>query len=138
MVNLRNTPLRERWEDLFWYEDAIAKLDEQSRKAVAGKIDRMKQRIRWDSRKGVDRLAKPITEAWRCVNHRDGEGCTEARIFTGNWDDMTDEEIDFEMRQMEVHNYSPYDCSGKLCTAWLTWKRIPLGISVVHCYCLDI
>lgn len=138
MVKLRNTPLREAYEDLRWLESLLDCDDDKARCAAEDWIEHKKHHIRRDSRKGVDRLAKPITEAWRCVNHRDGEGCTEARIFTGNWDDMTDEEIDFEMRQMEVHNYSPYDCSGKLCTAWLSWKRIPLGISVVHCYRLDI
>lgn len=138
MIERRNTPLRERWEDLFWYEDAIAKLDEQSRKAVAGKIDRMKQRIRWDSRLGNDPLEKPLTQEWRRVYRNDGETVLEYRIYPGNWDDVLDEEIEEELRPLEVHNFSQYDCTGKLCTAWLTWKRVKAGLSVCHCLCLDV
>ena len=138
MIKLRKTALRERWEDLFWFEDAMKKLDEQSQNAVKDKIDRMKQRIRKDSRKGVDRLVKPITEEWRCVNHRDGEGYTEARIFTGNWSDMTDEEIDDLVREREIRISYPWDCTGLPFTVCLEWKRIPIGISVVHSVGLDV
>lgn len=139
MIVRRNDPLRGRWEDLLEFE-RMARLYKEDGKALnlSDKIARMKRRIREESRCGEDALAEPLTEDWRCIVHADGEGVTEFRIYPGNWDEMTDEEIAEEMRGLERHNYSQYDCSGKLCTIWLTWKRVKAGLSVCHCMCLDI
>ena len=139
MINRRNDPLRERWEDLLWFERMV-RLYKEDGKALnlSDKIARMKRRIREESRCGEDRLAKPLTEEWRRIGREDGESVTEYRIFPGDWSDTSDEEIHKELRWLERHNYSQYDCTGKLCTAWLTWKRVKAGLSVCHCMVLDV
>lgn len=139
MIERKNTPLRERWEDVLWFE-RMSRLYKGDANALdfSDFIARMKRRARRDSRRGEDCLAKPLTEDWRRVVHADGEGVTEFRIFPGDWSDMSDEEISGELRGLERHNHSQYDCSGKLCTAWLTWKRVGAGLSVCHCMVLDV
>ena len=138
MVKLRNTPLREAYEDLRWFESLLNCDNDKVRLAAEDWIECRKRHIRKDSRKGVDRLEKPLTQGWWHVYPNDGETVLEFRIFPGDWDDMLDEEIEEDVRSLEVHNLSPYDCSGKLCTAWLTWKRVEAGLSVVHCLALDV
>ena len=138
MVKLRNTPLREAYEDLRWLESLLNNKDEKIRIAAQDMIERKKPRIRRNSRKGEDPLGKTISEDWRRVYGHDGETVLEYRIYPGNWDDVLDEEIEDEVRPLERHNLSPYDCTGKLCTAWLTWKRVKAGLSVCHCLCLDV
>ena len=53
--------------------------------------------------------------------------------------DLTDEECVKIVREMEVHNYSMYDCSGKPCTFHINWHRNPSGlISYQHWKVLDV
>lgn len=139
MIMFRNTRLRCRWEALLEFERMVQQYKENGKTLnLSGKIAEIKRRVRRDSRCGVDRLAKPLTEEWRRIAREDGESVTEYRIFPGDWSDMTDEEIYEELRWLERHNYSQYDCTGKLCTAWLTWKRVKAGLSVCHCMVLDV
>lgn len=139
MIMFRNTRLRCRWEAFLEFERMTQQFEEDGKALnLSAKIARMKRRIREESRCGEDRLAKPLTEEWRRIGHEDGESVTEYRIFPGDYSDMTDEEIHEELRWLERHNYSQYDCTGKLCTAWLTWKRVKAGLSVCHCMVLDV
>jgi hypothetical protein len=139
VINRRNDPLRERWENIIWFERMAQQYKETANAMnLSDKIARMKRRVRRDSRCGEDRLAKPLTEEWRSVFRADGESVTEFRIIPGDWSDMSDEELDAEIRKIEQHSYSQYDCTGKLCTAWLTWKRVGAGLSVCHCMVLDV
>lgn len=66
-----------------------------------------------------------------------GEYWIEYGFFEGNG--MTDEEIQEYVDDMEIHVYSPYDCTGKEITIWITWHRNPCGlISVIHKKGLDV
>ncbi|MBO4809151.1 MAG: hypothetical protein J5537_08895, partial [Lachnospiraceae bacterium] len=47
------------------------------------------------------------------------ESITEFWIEDG-LQDWTDEEIRDYMKDMECHNNTPYDCSGKMVTYWIT------------------
>ena len=67
----------------------------------------------------------------------DGEGVTE--FWLEDLKDWTDAEIREYMKEQEVHNYTPYDCSGKLCTMYISFHRNPSGlVSFVHCKTLDV
>ena len=87
---------------------------------------------------GDDPLAYPLTAKTRFWSAPDDyEGVTEYGIETSllyaeDW------EIEEFVRSLEVHNTSPYDCSGKLCTSWITWKRTPVGVAIVHRKTLDV
>ena len=51
----------------------------------------------------------------------------------------TDEELNEYCDEMEVHNYTPYDCSGLMCTCYISWYRNKSGlISFVHKKNLDV
>lgn len=52
---------------------------------------------------------------------------------------LTDEELQEYIDEMEVHNNTPYDCSGLLCTAWIQFHRNPSGlVSFIHKRNLDV
>ena len=138
MIERKNTPLREAYEELLWLESLLNNKDEKIRIAAQDMIERRKPSVRRNSRNGVDILEKPLTQEWRRVCRHDGETVLEFRIYPGDWEDALDEEIEEEVRSLERHNLSPYDCTGKLFTAWLTWKRVEAGLSVVHCLALDV
>ena len=51
----------------------------------------------------------------------------------------TDEELQEYCDEMEVHNNTPYDCSGFMCTCYISWYRNKSGlISFVHKKNLDV
>lgn len=53
--------------------------------------------------------------------------------------DRTDEELQEYCDEMEVHNCTPYDCSGLMCTTYITWYRNKSGlVSFIHKKCLDV
>ena len=53
--------------------------------------------------------------------------------------DRTDAELNEYCDEMEVHNCTPYDCSGLMCTSYITWHRNKSGlISFVHKKNLDV
>ena len=89
-----------------------------------------------------DPLAKPLTEGWRGQIDQDcGEDGRDYRILpVENPDDWTDEEIR-EYIESEV-GYppicSPYDCTGKRFTAWVSFSRQPCGIVMIHAWGLDV
>lgn len=98
--------------------------------------DNYKRCIRAEMKSCCDSLSKTLMEEERCRYSEDGESVTYYGIVRDYGE--TDEEIQEWIDEMEVHNTSPYDCSGKLCTAWISWKRTPSGISVVHHMVLDV
>ena len=54
-------------------------------------------------------------------------------------DGRTDAELQEYCDEMEVHNYTPYDCSGLMCTCYISWYRNKSGlISFVHKKNLDV
>lgn len=100
--------------------------------------DKLKKDVRRKMRSlPADPLAKPLTAEERVCVHEDGEGVTYYGICP-EYADCSDEELEKIARDCEVHNTSPYDCSGKLCTSWITWKRTPSGVSFVHRMRLDV
>lgn len=52
----------------------------------------------------------------------------------------SDEEIEeYLNEEMWINIYSPYDCTGKLFTQWITFHRNPCGaVSFVHSMGLDV
>lgn len=67
----------------------------------------------------------------------DYEAWTEYGFFEA--DKMTDEEIQECINDMWITVNSPYDCTGKEFTMWITWHRNPCGlISVIHRKGLDV
>lgn len=85
-----------------------------------------------------DPLALPLTKAPRCWSAPDDyEGGFEFWIDPSLLD-ATDEEIEEYMDELEEHNNTPYDCSGKLCTSWISWSRTPSGVAIIHRKDLDV
>lgn len=134
----KDTSDREAWEWLLWLEKHAAETIVDSKDVVLELLANEKRALRRRLKTRVDRLATPITEEWRGVNHHDYDGYTEGRIFPGDWSDMTDEEIDDLVREREIRISYPWDCTGLPFTVCLEWKRIPIGISVVHSVGLDV
>lgn len=76
-------------------------------------------------------------DAWRKFYRVDDwESWTEAIIIRD--DGYDDEELNDVCKELEMHSNSPYDCTGKPCTAWIDWKRTPAGIVFIHCIQLDV
>jgi len=66
----------------------------------------------------------------------DGECWTEYTLFENRGE--TDGEINEYTQEMEQHINSMYDCTGRAFTRWITWKRLPIGILVIHYKGLDV
>ena len=97
-----------------------------------------KRLVRSYMKSGSDSLGKSLREEWRCYYPKnDYESMYEYGICELN-DNDTDEDIEDFVRSLERHNTSPYDCSGKMCTHWITWKRTPVGLAIVHYMVLDV
>ena len=94
----------------------------------------LKRQIRYDSQRGYDPLAKSLREESRFLYRHDGESMYEYGL--AKWLDWTDDDIQRAVRDMERH--SVYDCSGKMCTRWISWKRTPAGVAIVHAMVLDV
>ena len=85
-----------------------------------------------------DPLAKPLTEAPRTRQDPDDwESMTEYGIDPG-LSDYTDDELREFFAEQEIRILSPYDCTGKVFTRWITWKRTPVGVSWIHRKGLDV
>lgn len=84
------------------------------------------------------KIIKSLQEEERlCYSDRLGESWLEYGFFEA--EDWTDEEIQEYVDDMEIHVYSPYDCTGQPFTQWITWHRNPCGlISIIHKKSLDI
>ena len=89
-------------------------------------------------RGGHDRLAYSMQERDRIAwDESDGEYWTEYGLFDGS--DMSDDEVREAIDDMRYIVCSPYDCTGKPTTCWITWHRNPTGlISYIHRVGLDI
>lgn len=97
-----------------------------------------KRLIRSYQKSGSDPLEKPLREAWRCYYpESDYESMYEYGICK-LYDGDTDEDIKEYVKSLERHNTTPYDCSGKMVTCWITWKRTPVGLAIVHRMTLDV
>ena len=71
----------------------------------------------------------------------DEESSVEYGFLPFDWDnDMVKEDVEEWLSEnMEIHNYSPYDCTGKLFTKWIDWHVNPdNSISFIHRMGLDI
>lgn len=105
-------------------------------------IRRIRDKIARIDREFPDALAKPMTEAWRCVMSDEcGEDGYDFRILpVENPNDWTDKDI--EEYIMDEVGYppicSPYDCTGKRFTSWTSWSRKPAGIVMIHSWGLDV
>lgn len=97
----------------------------------------LKRQIRYDLKSCHDPLKKSLREESRFYYPpNDYEAMYEYGF--ADWLDWTDEEIKEAVNAMERHNTTPYDCSGKMCTCWISWKRTPVGVAIVHKLTLDV
>lgn len=79
--------------------------------------------------KGQDSLTQSLCDEWRITG--DYESVTKYAIFEDNGE--TDEELDEFIEEMCIVNpYSAYDCTGRPFTISIRWKRMPVGIAVIH------
>jgi len=100
--------------------------------------DSHKRMIRTALKSRNDPLQKPLLKEWRCYYpENDYESMYEYGIVPLD-DDATEEDIEEIVRDLERHNTTPYDCSGRLCTSWISWKRTPVGLAIVHRLTLDV
>lgn len=85
-----------------------------------------------------DPLAKPLTEASRTrQDPNDWESMTEYGIDPG-LSDYTDDELREFFEEQEICILSPYDCTGKVFTRWISWSRTPAGVAFIHRKGLDV
>ena len=95
-----------------------------------------KRHYRAMAKSGDDPLTYPLTvktRFWAAAD--DYEGVTEYGIET-SLIDAGDDEIKKFINSLEIH--SAYGCSGKLVTSWISWKRTPVGVAIVHRKTLDV
>ena len=89
-----------------------------------------------------DPLAKPVTEEWRTVYNECGEGGKDYMILpytSGNREWSDDDIKEYIMSQVGYPPiYSPYDCTGKRFTEWVSWSRQPVGIVMIHSWGVDV
>lgn len=129
-------PLRSEFEMIRWAKNYMK--ENNVPRTAGGAIRICRDRIREMNKRRVDRLEKSISEDWREIVHGDGIDATVSYYRIFKYSGEPEEEIREFIRDMEVHNNSPYDCSGKLCTMWIDWKVTPAGLAVVHHMCLDV
>lgn len=101
-------------------------------------IREKRKEIRRINRYSTDPLAQPMTEEWRHVYDEDGESGYDFCIMVD--DGETEDEIR-EYAESAV-GYppicSPYDCTGKRFTRWISVNRVPMGFAVIHSWGLDV
>lgn len=101
-------------------------------------IKEQRREIRRISAYSVDPLEKSMRDEWRHVCDEYGEGGYDFCLMPD--DGETEDEIR-EMAEAAV-GYppicSPYDCTGKRFTRWITVHKVPAGFAVVHCWGLDV
>lgn len=96
----------------------------------------LKRQVRRSLKTCDDPLAKSLREESRFYYKNDGESMYEYGL--ANWLHWKDDDIQRAVRDMERHNTTPYDCSGKMCTCWISWKRTKAGVAIVHYMTLDV
>lgn len=105
-------------------KDLMKLLEKKMYKAVHGGLPKPTISLQVESRIGYD--------------EKDYESFREYGFLKGseNWDDEDIKEwVDSEW--MDIR--SPYDCTGKVFTAYIGWHRNPNGIiSFVHCKAIDV
>ena len=96
----------------------------------------IKRIIRKNFNQGEAIETLPLTEATRFGDF-DCEYWTEYGLFDGAG--MGDGEVQEVIDEMRYRVYSPYDCTGKPYTVWISWHRNPSGlISYIHRVGLDV
>ena len=77
-------------------------------------------------------VLEPLTEESRVMYDEYGDDVTEYGFIKGS-EDWTDDEIEMWRKTSWIRIYSPYDCTGRLFTCWITCHRNPNGVvSFVH------
>ena len=101
-------------------------------------IKEQRREIRRINAYSVDPLEKSMRDEWRHVYSEDGEDGYDFCLMSD--DGETEDEIR-EMAEAAV-GYppicSPYDCTGKRFTRWITVHKVPAGFAVVHSWGLDV
>ena len=81
---------------------------------------------------------KKLLQGETIVKHRNNNGDVIEYTMLFDDENSTDDEIKEYLKQFEIHFSSPYDCTGKPFTAFMKFKRLSIGIIVMHYISLDI
>ena len=92
---------------------------------------------------GFDPLEHSIMDGWRTVIDDDdiATGGKDFRILpTRHADAWTDKEIaDYIMEEVGYPPITaPWDCTGQRFTEWVSYKRLPIGIVMIHGWGTDL
>lgn len=105
---------------------------------IAPTIRYLRNEIRKLQRGRADGLALSLSEDWRHSVDECGEWGRDYRVIPDNGE--SEEEI-MEAVQNEIgypEICSPYDCTGKPLTRFISVKRVPVGFAVIHQWALDV
>lgn len=146
MSKRRYEVLRDKIELMHDIEELIkAKCDATQRNEVHRRyVKQVRDYIKEIDREFVDPLAKPITDGWRTVIDDPDDIALEGydyRILdvknADEWDDQFIE--DYIMSEVGYPPIcSPYDCTGKRFTSYVSFSRQPAGIVMIHRWGTDL
>lgn len=131
--------LRDVYEDIQMFKE-LCKIGGPKGGAnrIAEFMKEQRRKISQINRYSTDPLEKSMRDEWRHICSEDGEGGYDYRILADGGE--TEDEIR-EMCKAAV-GYppicSPYDCTGKRFTRWITVHRVPVGFVVIHSWGLDV
>lgn len=132
--------LRDVYENIQMFKGLCEKLGgpKGGKDRIAEFMKEQRNEIRRLNRYNADPLEKSMRDEWRHGGSEDGESGYDYRIFPDNGE--TEEEIE-DLVENDV-GYppicSPYDCTGKRFTRWITVHKVPAGFAVVHSWGLDV
>ena len=136
----RNSELKAVYANIQLFKECVKELGLPKGGAdrIADFMKEQRRKIRRINDQKVDPLAKSMQDDWRHSWDEYGEGGYDYGIVAD--DGKTEEEI--REWVYEAIGYpeinSPYDCTGKRFTSWISVHKCGLGFAVVHRWCLDI
>ena len=101
-------------------------------------IREQRNEIRRINQYSADPLEKSMRDDWRHVWDEDGEGGFDFCLMpdVGETEDQIRELAEYAVGYPPI--CSPYDCTGKRFTRWITVHKVPAGFAVVHSWGLDV
>ena len=134
-----DSPIRRAYEFLHEFKELFAENPTDNAEILAKRNNGIKER-RAQIHAMQDEMVDKLTikrNAWKVV-YRDEMG--ETGYYYGIFDDdgETDEEIEEYCDSLVMRINSPYDCTGKLFTQYITWKRTSMGIRIIHAWGRDV
>ena len=109
-----------------------------------------KRKNRSECRKIKDPLSRSIRDChwrdlfdvsehpWRCVSRKNEWDRYYEYVIVTDTEGWDDKFIDEAVKDLEVHFYSDYDCTGKVFTSWVHWSRTKVGVVIIRCMSVDV